>query len=73
MKFNVKHSLEIIYLDIWGQSSYPSTEGHKYYLTFIDAYSLYTWLYPLKQKSQVQSQHWESIKQENKGIPQLHR
>jgi len=28
-----------------------STEGFRYYFVFVDAYTRYTWLYPLKLKS----------------------
>lgn len=32
-----------------------SVDNYKYYLIFVDHYTCYTWLYPLKQKSQVKS------------------
>jgi histone deacetylase 1/2 len=36
--------LEIIYSDVWGPG---------YYVSFVDAYSRFTWLYLLKRKSDV--------------------
>jgi histone deacetylase 1/2 len=40
-------SLEIIYSDVWGPAQL-SVSGHEYYVSFIDAYSRFTWLYLLK-------------------------
>lgn len=47
---SVKEPLEILYSGIWGPSPLLSTQGHKYYILFVDSYSRYTWLFPLKQK-----------------------
>lgn len=45
--------LEYVFTDVW---TYPITsiDNFKYYVVFIDHYSRYRWLYPLKKKSQVQ-------------------
>ncbi|KAH9725227.1 hypothetical protein KPL70_007794 [Citrus sinensis] len=43
--------LELIYIDIWGPSPTVSKGGYKYYISFVDDYSRYTWVYPLKLKS----------------------
>ena len=45
--------LEMIFTDVWGPSPHNSSQGFKYYVHFIDAYSRYTWIYPLTLKSQV--------------------
>lgn len=42
--------LSLIHTDIW-TSPITSISGYKYYVVFIDDYSRYTWLYPLKTKS----------------------
>lgn len=44
--------LQYIYTDVW---SFPitSVDQYKYYVVFVDHFTRYTWLYPLKQKSQV--------------------
>jgi histone deacetylase 1/2 len=42
--------LEIIYSDVWGRAQ-TSVSGHEYYVSFIDAYSCFTYL--LKRKSDV--------------------
>ena len=44
--------LELIFSDVWGQA--PLSVGrHKYYVSFIDDYSKYTWIYLIKNKSDV--------------------
>lgn len=45
--------LQLVYYDIRGPSPLPSTNGSKYYIHFINAYSKYTWLYVLQNKSQA--------------------
>jgi hypothetical protein len=44
--------LEIIYSDVWGPAQ-NSISGHHFYVSFVDAYSRFTWLYLLKHKSDV--------------------
>jgi histone deacetylase 1/2 len=44
--------LEIIHSDVWGPAQ-TSVSGHQYYVSFVDAYSRFTWLYLLKHKSEV--------------------
>ena len=48
----VKTSPEIVYSDVWGHAQ-TSVSGHNYYVSFIDAYSQFTWLYLIKKKSEV--------------------
>ncbi|KAG8496312.1 hypothetical protein CXB51_009046 [Gossypium anomalum] len=43
---------ELIVADIWGPASITS-EGQSYYISFFDAYSRYTWLYLIKNKSEA--------------------
>jgi histone deacetylase 1/2 len=47
-----KFPLEIIYSDVWGPAQ-TSVSGHRFYVSFVDAYSRFTWLYLLKRKSDV--------------------
>ncbi|KAH9711302.1 retrovirus-related pol polyprotein from transposon RE1 [Citrus sinensis] len=47
--------LELIHTDLWGPAPITSLNGYKYYISFIDDYSRYTWIYPLKTKSQALS------------------
>jgi histone deacetylase 1/2 len=48
----VKHPLELVFSDIWGPAQ-MSISGHNYYVSSIDAYSRFTWLYLIKRKSDV--------------------
>jgi histone deacetylase 1/2 len=45
----VSTPLEIIYSDVWGPAQ-PYVGGHTYYVSFIDGYNRFTWLYLLKRK-----------------------
>ena len=45
-----KSPLELAYSDLWGPAFVLSTKGFLYYIVFIDAYTWYTWLYPLRLK-----------------------
>ena len=44
--------LELVFVDIWGPAPIVVTNGARYYIAFIDAYSRYTWLYLLHARSQ---------------------
>lgn len=45
--------LELIYSDLYGSMHTTSIGGNHYFLTFIDDYSRKTWIYFLKEKSEV--------------------
>lgn len=45
--------LDLIHSDVWGPAPINSVSSFKYYVHFIDDYSRFTWIYPLKQKSEV--------------------
>ena len=47
----IKAPLDLIYSDLWGPSSVCSRTGHKYYISFLDAYSRYKWLFPITLKN----------------------
>jgi len=44
---------EIIHSDVWGISPVISHANYRYFVTFIDDYSRYTWVYFLRNKSEV--------------------
>jgi len=50
---NKKKCFDLIHVDIWGPYSIPSIHGHKYFLTVVDDYSMYTWIFLFKHKSEV--------------------
>jgi histone deacetylase 1/2 len=43
--------LELVFCDLWGPSPVESSCGYSYFLTCVDAFSRFTWIYPLKLKS----------------------
>ena len=45
--------LEIVHSDLWGPSPVVSYTRNKYYVIFVDDFTKYSWLYPLKLKSDV--------------------
>ena len=51
----IKAPLELIFSDLWGPSPICSRTGHKYYISFLDAYSRYTWLFPISHKNDAYS------------------
>ncbi|KAH9682071.1 retrovirus-related pol polyprotein from transposon RE2 [Citrus sinensis] len=46
-----KNPLELIHTDLWGPASVLSMEGYKYYISFVDDYTRYCWIFPLVLKS----------------------
>ena len=47
--------LDLIYSNLRGLSPVCSCTGNKYYISFLDAYSHYTWLFPISQKNDALS------------------
>ena len=45
--------LELIYSDVWGPLPIPSHDGFNYYVIFVDHYTKYIWLFPIKRKYDV--------------------
>jgi histone deacetylase 1/2 len=42
---------EVVHYDLWGPAPFVSYYGYNYYITFVDTYTKYTWIYFLKAKS----------------------
>ena len=59
----VKVPLELVHSDVCGPLSSESLGGAKYFVTFIDARTHYTWVYFLKSKDEVFSKflEWKSL------------
>ena len=47
--------LDLIFTDVWGPASVNSTTGARYYVSFIDNFSKFLWLFPMKLKSDVEN------------------
>jgi len=43
--------LDLVYTDVWGPSPICYVSGFKYYVSFLDDFSRYTWLFPIACKS----------------------
>jgi len=52
---SVYSPLELIFTDLWGPTHITSHVGYKYYVAFVDAFSRYTWIFPLKAKNETLS------------------
>jgi hypothetical protein len=50
--------LDLVYSDVWGPSPTLSMNGNRYYVSFIDAFSRYTWVFPIQSKSDVFNPHF---------------
>ena len=48
-------AFDLVHSDVWGPSRVSSSKGFRYFLIFIDDFSCMTWLYLLKEKSEVSS------------------
>lgn len=47
--------LELVYSDLWGPAPMHSANNYLYYISFVDAYSRFTWIYLLKSKAEALS------------------
>jgi len=45
--------LELVHSEVWGRAPVDSILGFRYYILFMDAYSKYTWVYMMKNKSEA--------------------
>ena len=48
-----KGTLDVVHSDAWGPAQVSTLGGCRYYVTFIDDFSRHTWIYPMRQKSEV--------------------
>ena len=58
MPFNNSESIsnsifELIHFDFWGPSLVASIGGSRYFVIFIDNYSRYSWIFPMKSHSEI--------------------
>ncbi|XP_072087345.1 retrovirus-related Pol polyprotein from transposon RE1 [Arachis hypogaea] len=46
-------SFDLIHVDVWGPLAIPSTGGHRYFLTIVDDKTRFTWVFFMKNKTEV--------------------
>ena len=46
---------DIIHCDIWGRYKHPSISGAHYFLTIVDDYTRFTWIFLMRHKDEAQS------------------
>ena len=46
---------QVVHIDVWDPAPLLSIEGYRYYVAFVDDFTRYTWIYPLRLKSEVVS------------------
>jgi transposase InsO family protein len=44
---------DIIHSDVWGPAPVQSFYGHRYFVLFVDDFTRFTWVYFLKNKSDI--------------------
>ena len=44
---------ELIHSNVWGPSPVVSIGGSRYFVVFIDDYSRYSWIFPMKSRSEI--------------------
>ena len=49
------HPLEIIHSDVWGPAPVMSVDGFRYYVSFVDECTRYSWIFPMINKGEVYS------------------
>ncbi|PKU80692.1 Retrovirus-related Pol polyprotein from transposon TNT 1-94 [Dendrobium catenatum] len=45
--------LDLIHTDVWGPAPTVSNSGYTYYVIFVDDHTRFTWLFPMRHKSEV--------------------
>ena len=60
-----KGLLDVFHSDVWGPAQTATFGRCRYYMLFIDDFSMHTWIYPMRQKSEV-FRHFQTFKNEVK-------
>ena len=64
-----KEALELVHTDVCGKLNAKSLSNSEYFLTFVDDYTRYVWLYVLKNKSDVFKKftEWRTMVEQSTG------
>ena len=46
-------TFDLIHSNVWGPSSVPTVKGSRYFVIFVNDFSSYTWIYLMKNHSEV--------------------
>jgi len=52
-RYRAKDLLELVHTDVWGPMSVPARGGYEYFITIIDDYSRYGYVYLMCRKSEA--------------------
>ena len=65
-----KRCLELVHSDVCGKMDAKSLGGAEYFLTFMDDFSGYSWVYPIKKKSDVFAafKRWRAEAENQSGL-----
>lgn len=58
LAWRASHKLQIVHTDVGGPQAISSMNGNKYYIVFIDDYTIFSWIYFLKSKAEVANIFW---------------
>ncbi|KAD7117385.1 hypothetical protein E3N88_04653 [Mikania micrantha] len=51
--YKSSHILDLVFCDVWGPAPVASFDNHRYFLLCVDHFSRFSWIFPLKLKSDV--------------------
>lgn len=57
--WRTSHKLQLVHSDVGGPQKTSSLNGNQYYITFIDDYTRFCWIYFFKSKAEVASIFWK--------------
>ena len=66
-----KGLLDVVHSSVWGPAQTGTFGGCRYYVTFVDDFSRYTWIFPMRMKSEVFT-HFQKFKSEVKKTTRRH-
>ena len=57
--WRITQKLQLVHTDVRGPQRVSSLNGNKYYITFIDDYTRFCWIYFFKSKTEVANIFWK--------------